>query len=906
MKAPEELPPSARAAWRKPFVLVHGSARRFLGPLAALAICVVLLLVFQHILRRVDYPQIVHELRALSLSVWGASLAATALSYVALVARDWAGLRYVGAKVSRTNLWIGASVGSALGNVTGFGAFTGGAVRVRVYGADGVQPAQVGRLTAFTSVTLALTLALMTGAGMLFCATALAPMFRAPAWVLRVIGALIVLAFAALFASCGKEARAVQLGSKPRRANSIELVGEPIEIVPGFDGSGAPAVASPAPALPRWKRWFNALGLTVPARRVLAAEMVFSIADVVTAGLALWVILPHTTGVSFVDFVAIYSAALLLGMIGHTPGGLGVFEAAMAFALGRDVPLSSIVGALLAYRVIYFVLPLVASAAALAIFEGRLLKSKLASERISWLVPVFLSTLTFAVGSMLVLSGAVPAYKTRLVVLQNWLPLWVLESSQVLASLFGVLLLFVARGLMRRLDAAWWLATILVAVNLALTVTKGLAFFEAGVLLIILALLLLSRRQFNRSSSLFAERFTFAWMVSVGIVVALSVWLMFYAFRNVPYSGDLWSAFAFDDRAPRALRTVLGAVLLAAAISVWQLLRPARGRFVVPPESDIADAGRIVRAQPRSDAGLAMMGDKSFLFSTSRRSFLMYAKRGRTWAALHDPVGARDEWAGLIREFVTLAHAHGGRAAFYQVRAEALPLYLDAGLTLVKLGEEAQIDLHAFEMTGPQRANLRYAMKRGERDGLTFEVVDKSAVTPYVPTLRRISDAWLDSRSAKEKSFSVAAFTADYLASQSVIVISQNGLPVAFSTFMTTDLNEEATIGVMRHLNEASPYTMEFLFTSLALHLKKAGLRKLSLGMSPLSGLTPSPLASPWFRLGALTWRFGGRFYNFRGLRAFKNKFTPNWEPRYLAASGSVGVLLTLADLSLLAGGWRS
>ncbi|WP_390173994.1 bifunctional lysylphosphatidylglycerol flippase/synthetase MprF [Robbsia andropogonis] len=905
MKSPEDLTVSARAAWRKPFVFMHGSARRFVGPLAALALCVVLLVVFQHILRRVDYPQIVRELRALSLNVWAASLAATAVSYVALVARDWAGLRYVGATVSRTNLWIGASVGSALGNVTGFGALTGGAVRLRVYGANGVQPAQVGRLTAFTSVTLALTLAVMTGAGMLFSATHLAPMFRLTAWMLRIMGGMIVLAFVALVMGCGKEARAVRLGATRRTANAVELVGEPIEIVAGFDGGAAPAVASPAPSLPRWMRWFNALGLSVPARNVLLAEMVFSIADVVTAGLALWVILPHAD-VGFINFVAIYAAALLLGMIGHTPGGLGVFEAAMAFALGRSVPLSSIVGALLAYRVIYFVLPLLLSAALLAVFEGRMLKSKLAPVRIGWLAPVFLSTLTFAVGSMLVLSGAVPAYKTRLSVLKDWLPLWVLESSQILASLFGVLLLFVARGLLRRLDGAWWLATIIVSINLALSVTKGLAFFEAGVLLVILALLLLSRRQFNRSSSLFAERFTFGWMVSVGIVLALSVWLMFYAFRNVPYTDDLWSAFAFDERAPRALRTVLGAVLLAAALSVWQLLRPARGRFVAPPLSDIADAGRIVRAQPRSDAGLAMMGDKSFLFSKSRKAFLMYAKRGRTWAALHDPVGARDEWAGLIREFVALAHAHGGRAAFYQVRAEALPLYLDAGLTLVKLGEEAQIDLHAFEMTGPHRANLRYAMKRGEKDGLSMQVVDKAHVHAFVPTLRRISDTWLDSRSAKEKSFSVAAFTPEYLASQSVIVISQNGLPVAFSTFMTTDLNEEATIGVMRHLNEASPYTMEYLFTSLALHLKKAGLRTLSLGMSPLSGMTPSPLASPWFRLGALTWRFGGRFYNFRGLRAFKNKFTPQWEPRYLAASGSVGVLFTLADLSLLAGGWRS
>ena len=75
----------------------------------------------------------------------------------------------------------------------------------------------------------------------------------------------------------------------------------------------------------------------------------------------------------------------------------------------------------------------------------------------------------------------------------------------------------------------------------------------------------------------------------------------------------------------------------------------------------------------------------------------MYAKRGRTWAALHDPVGPRVEWAELIGRFVALAHAHGGRAAFYQVRADALPLYLDAGLSLMKLGEEAYVGLADFE-----------------------------------------------------------------------------------------------------------------------------------------------------------------------------------------------------------------
>jgi phosphatidylglycerol lysyltransferase len=106
----------------------------------------------------------------------------------------------------------------------------------------------------------------------------------------------------------------------------------------------------------------------------------------------------------------------------------------------------------------------------------------------------------------------------------------------------------------------------------------------------------------------------------------------------------------------------------------------------------------------------------------------------------------------------------------------------------------------------------------------------------------------------------------------------------------------------MRHLPTASPYAMEFLFTKLALHLKQEGFSRLSLGMAPLSGLTPKPLAGHWHYIGHLIWRFGGRFYNFRGLRTFKSKFEPDWQPRYLAATGSLGPFLTLTDLAVLAG----
>nr|WP_322011733.1 bifunctional lysylphosphatidylglycerol flippase/synthetase MprF [Paraburkholderia sp. J12] len=852
--------------------------QRFVAPVFVLGIGALLLVVLQHLSQSVDYRSVIRQLRHMAPAEWAGALAATAVSFAALVGRDAVGLRYLGMQVSRGALWVGAIAGSALGNVTGFGALTGGAVRCRIYGSAGVTPAQVGRMTVFTSVSLAFALALMTALGTVCDAGTLAGFLPLSAAALRGIGGTLLVCGAALVAAC------------PASTCEIELLGR------------------------TWLRF------AVPARRDLVAQLLLAALDVVGAALALWSVLPHAQ-LGFGDFLTVYCAAMLLGLIGHTPGGIGVFEAAMVYALGPSVPTSHVIAALVAYRAIYFGAPLALSAALLAAFEGRALAGPLGAtfgtqlgtqlarrgaSGVSQLAPLFLAIVTFVTGGMLVISGATPAFGHRIALLQTFLPLWVLESSQLLGSLFGVLLLFVARGLLRRLDAAWWLALLIAFANLALSLAKGLAFVEAGVLCVLIVLLLVTRGRFNRHSSLFAERFTPGWLASVGCVIALAVWVLLFAFRDVQYSQHLWWQFAFDERAPRALRATLGAVVFASALASWQLMRPAAGRFVKPADIDLAEAARIVRAQERSDAGLALMGDKNFLFSDSRNAFLMYAKRGRTWAALHDPVGPRDEWPALIRAFVTLAHRHGGRAAFYQVRADALPLYLDAGLTLMKLGEEARVMLQEFDLKGPQRAHLRYALKRGERDGFAVEQIDRAQMADHLPLLREISDAWLDSRDAREKSFSVAAFDDDYLAAQSVLLVRQHGEPLAFVTFMTTDLNTEATVGVMRHLPGASPYAMEYLFTQLALHLKSAGYQALSLGMAPLSGMGPTPLASPWHRLAGLIWRFGGKFYNFRGLRGFKNKFAPRWEPRYLAASGSISVFITLADLSLLAGGRRS
>jgi len=815
--------------------------------------------------RSFDYHAVVRALRHLHAKVVACAVLGTILSYTALIARDALGLRAIGARAPQPLVWIGAIVGSALGNAAGFGVLTGGAVRYRVLAAGGITATQVAQLTALTGVTFILGLVAFNGLGMFCAAPTIGRIIHVSTPPLLAGSLVVVAAVAAMFSWCRTDSM------------QIQILG---------------------------------LGIAIPSRRGLLAQVALVGVDIIGAGLTLFVLLP-TAHLGLVDFLAVYTIALLLGVIGHTPGGLGVFETCILFALRGKVPPASVFAALLAYRAIYFLLPLLLSGALLAAFEVRTVAKRLmprglgaASPQLASLAPRFLGVITFAIGVMLLVSGATPAFGKRLALLQLALPLWVVEGSQLVGSVLGVALLFVARGLLRRLDGAWWFAIIIATVSMVLSLAKGLAFVEAGVLSFLIVLLATTRNRFNRPAALFEEKFTLGWIVSIAIVLISVFWVLFFAFRDVPYSREMWWQFEFDGKASRALRATVGASLFASSVALWELLRPAAGRLIPPTKEELQAAALIVRMQERSDAVLAMMGDKSFVFSRSREAFLMYAKRGRSWVALHDPIGPRREWPELIARFVELAHRHGGRAAFYQVRPEALPFYLDAGLKLMKLGEEANIPLHEFGLEGSQRTRLRYALRRGERDGLSAQTYGPTEVPALLPILQDVSDAWLAARHTREKGFSVATFDIGYLAAQSVMMLRQNGQVVAFATFMTTDLCTEATVGVMRHTAAASPYAMEYLFAKLALHLKEAGFNQLSLGMAPLSGLTPTPLAGTWHQVAHLLWRCGERFYNFRGLRNFKSKFDPDWQPRYLAASGLLGPFLTLADLALLTGNW--
>lgn len=836
-----------------------------LGGWAVIGIVLVLgALVFDSLyalLDHVHYADMVAALHAMPLSRLLLAALATALSYAALTRYDASGLRYVGAHVAPGTVAATSFIAYALGNTIGLGSLTAGSVRTRLYTAAGVDADRVAEAVAFDASALGVSTTAFGAVGLLWGAPHIAAITHLPAALLEAVALLVLAGVVVLLALCLRQRHVTLLG--------------------------------------RWE-------IRLPPPGLAARQFVISAADLSAAAAALWVLMP-AGAFDLPTFVAFYALAVTLGVLSQSPGGLGVFEAVILLGCSDQASPAEVLAALLYYRAIYFLLPLVLATAMLGVLELRagagapFAPFGRAAVKLS---PGLLAALTMVSGVMLLVSGVTPATDEAEDLLRMHVPLFLVEASHMIGSVAGLVMLFVARGLLHRLDAAWWAALVLSLLAGVLALPKGIAVSEMAVLVTLAGLLVISRRQFDRPSSLFSQRLEAGWLIAMACVFAGCVWILFFAYREVAYANQLWWQFTFDGDAPRSIRALMAVAVTGLGFGLWQLFRREPGETTFPTQEELTRAAEIIRAQPAADAVLALMGDKSLLFSPSGKAFIMYAKQGRSWVALSDPVGAQQEWPELIWRFIEMADAHGGRAAFYKTRPQTLPLYLDAGLRAYKLGEEAYVSLPEFSLKGSRRANLRHGVTRGEREGLSFEIVPPEGVPAILEELRAISDEWLRNQNAREKGFSLGAFEDRYIASQPVAVVRREGAILAFATLMCPDvLRIEASVDLMRYRSNVPPGTMDFLFGKVILHFQAEGYQRFGLGMAPMSGMVEHQLAPRWHRFGRMMFRHGARFYNFRGLRSFKDKFEPVWEARYLLARGGFAPLFTLTDVAALIGG---
>src|SRR5207237_1285768 len=151
--------------------------------------------------------------------------------------------------------------------------------------------------------------------------------------------------------------------------------------------------------------------------------------------------------------------AQMTGLASHVPAGLGVFEVIILFFLTPAIPAATVLGALIAYRGIYYLLPLLCGCTVLAVYEcleRREHVRRFARTLGRWapsVAPQVMAVTVFVGGAILLFSGATPAVRSRIRILHDFIPLGIMEAAHFLATLAGVGLLLLGRALQRRLDA---------------------------------------------------------------------------------------------------------------------------------------------------------------------------------------------------------------------------------------------------------------------------------------------------------------------------------------------------------------------------------------------------------------------------------------------------------------------
>ena len=839
--------------------------RRGIAPVVGIILFALALIFLHRALAQLRYAELVEALRAISPARVALALVFTAVSFAAIGGYDWLALRIIGRPGHWRSAGLASFVAQSIAHSTGFATLVAGAVRYRFYVAERLGLTQVAKVQALFGLTYSLGFATLCGVALAIEPQVLAPLSTVPVTFWRALGLAMIACVGAYIAWAAAHRGPVRVFG--RELPSIRI----------------------GPAL---------------------AQTLFSAVDLSAAAAALYALLPPEAGISYFRLLGAYLPAILVGVASHVPGGIGVVESVLLLLLapGRE-HFAGVASALIAFRLVYYLLPLLLGSGLFGLIEVSRLRRRFGEAAAGLmrvadpLAPLAFGVLAFVSGFVLLASGATPAAPGRLEILSELIPHPVIEASHFTASLAGTALLLLSQGLARRLAGAWLLTMILLGLGILASLLKGLGVEEAAILAAVLIVLLPCRSVFYRRSALIDERFSAGWNAAVAVALAASVWLALFAYQHVEYSTDLWWRFALEENAPRSLRATVGALALALVVALLKLLRPATPHLQ-PTAEDLAQVRAIVEQDPSSAARLALTGDKNIFFDQYRRTFLMYAIMGRTWAVAGEPVGERRGWPELLWDFRALVDRHGGWPAFYEVGPEALPLFLDLGLSATKLGERARVALPAFTLDGKLKADLRYAHRRAAREGARFEVLPAREIGAAIEELRAISDFWLALRNAREKRFSLGFFSADYLMTGPVAVVRREGSIVAFANLLLGSGKGECSVDLMRYGPDAPHGTMDFLLSECLLWAKTKGYAWFDLGMAPLSGLPDNRLAPLWSHFGRMVFQHGSHFYNFAGLRSYKEKFEPDWSPAYLICPRRA-LAFVIADIAgLIGGGW--
>ncbi|MEH2423593.1 MAG: lysylphosphatidylglycerol synthase domain-containing protein [Nostoc sp.] len=295
--------------------------------LFSLSLLVVSLWAIANELHEYNYRDILNSLAAIPKSRLSWAIWLTALGYLVMIGYDILGFSYINRSLSWNKIALTNFISSAFSNTIGFALLTGSAIRYRFYSSWGVSKLAIAQVIAFANFTFWLGMFAVAGCLFLLNPLKIPTQLHLPFATVRPIG-VIFLVLVAIYL----------LGSI--------LIKQPL-IIRGQE-------------------------FRFPSFKISLVQIAISSFDWILAAAVLYAVLPTNISLSYLDFLGIYLLAMFAGVVSNVPGGLGVFETIILLILSSKVSGATILSSLLAYRGVYYFLPLLVAAGLLGLYEIRL------------------------------------------------------------------------------------------------------------------------------------------------------------------------------------------------------------------------------------------------------------------------------------------------------------------------------------------------------------------------------------------------------------------------------------------------------------------------------------------------------------------------------------------------------
>ncbi|WP_375179418.1 bifunctional lysylphosphatidylglycerol flippase/synthetase MprF [Enterococcus rotai] len=584
----------------------------------------------------------------------------------------------------------------------------------------------------------------------------------------------------------------------------------------------------------------------------------------------------------------LFIAASVIGIVSMIPGELGSFDIMMIIGLSAlGIDREVVIAWILLYRLFYYIVPFMIG----AIFFIKNLSHSLNTrysgiprELSTELAHKFVVFLMYFSGVMIVLSATIPEAFSHFKWLKQLNPLSFHLITQLPAILLGFLLLITGRGIAARVKRAYLPTIGLILVTLIYTFIKDFSWGVIIFLTFLLVIIVFSKRE------LFREQLVYSWeMVTIDGIIFLALTILYivigvYNLPTFPHRKHHFIEFFLFPSEKIWFSGFVGILLVTLFSYLFiRYLEGKRHKIGLPLDEERA-MRLLTTYGGNTDSQLIFLKDKDMYIYTDQNGedtvLLQFKTLNNKCVVMGDPSGKKEDFSIAMEQFINEADRWGYLPVFYEASEEVVIFLHEFGYDFIKMGEEAHVDLPNFTLSGKKMKSERAVMNRFTKEDYRFEVLSPPFSMELMRELRQVSDEWLGSR--KEKGFSLGFFSESYLQRGKIAVAkNQEDHIVAFANIMPTYTKEEGTIDLMRYSKKAPSGVMDYLFISLFNYMNEEGFNYFNLGMAPLSNVGTSKKSFIQERIAYLVYEFGSRFYSFRGLRDYKEKYATKWVSRY-------------------------